>query len=116
MPWTKRSGYGLSGPAAGACSRRRSPMRSTAPILLQPVLGQFASPYQLSPRLTAGPFGSKSHVLGRQQRSTYIQVRLALLAPSGVAVRAEGRSPEARAGLIWLATWPRTQSGGGGVS
>src|SRR5713101_7947183 len=57
-------------------------MRSTAPILLQPVLGQFASPY---------------FVLGRQQRSTYIQVLLALLAPSG---------------LVWLATWPRTRSGG----
>src|SRR2546422_9413095 len=77
------------------------------------VLGQFASPYQLSSRLAAGPLSSKCHVLGRQQRSTYIQVRLALLAPSGVVVRAEGRSPEARAGLIWLATWPRTQSGGG---
>src|SRR5207245_3062059 len=31
------------------------------------VLGQFASPDQLSSRPTAGPFGSKSHVLGRLQ-------------------------------------------------
>src|SRR5207237_6181561 len=31
------------------------------------VLGQFASPEQLSSRPTAGPFGSKSHVLGRLQ-------------------------------------------------
>src|SRR5438552_16803029 len=42
------------------------------------VLGQFASPY---------------FVLGRQQRSTYTHVRLALLALSG---------------LVWLATWPST--------
>src|SRR6266849_7398910 len=39
-------------------------------------------------------------------------VRLALLAPSGVAVRAEGRSPEARAELNWLATWPSTERWG----
>src|SRR6266852_2540772 len=46
---------------------------------------------QLSPR--GKPFSSKRHVLGRQQRSTYTHVRLALLAPSG---------------LVWRATWPRT--------
>jgi hypothetical protein len=39
---------------------------------------------------------SNGHVLGRQQRSTYTNVRLALLAPSG---------------LVWLATWPSTQNG-----
>src|SRR6266849_9580975 len=54
------------------------------------VLGQFASPDLLSSRLAAGPLSSNGHVLGRLQRSTYIQVRLALQAPSGVAVRAEG--------------------------
>src|SRR6266852_9897369 len=42
-------------------------------------LGQFASPY---------------FVLGRLQRSTYIPVRLALQAPSG---------------LVWLATLPRAR-------
>src|SRR5436853_341418 len=35
MPWTRRSGYGFTGPTAGAWSRRRSPRRSTAPILQQ---------------------------------------------------------------------------------
>src|SRR5712692_5127765 len=35
------------------------------------VLGQFASPGQLSSRLAAGPLSSNGHVLGRQQRSTY---------------------------------------------
>src|SRR5712691_11564398 len=53
-------------------------------------LGQFASPHQLSSRLAAGPLSSKCHVLGRPRRSTYVQVRLAPRAPSGVAVRAEG--------------------------
>src|SRR2546426_9878320 len=54
-------------------------------------LGQFASPDLLSSRLAAGPLSSNGHVLGRLQRSTYIQVRLALQAPSG---------------LVWLATCP----------
>src|SRR6266849_2301079 len=50
------------------------------PTIQVKVLGQFASPY---------------FVLGRQQRSTYTHVRLALLAPSG---------------LVWLATWPSAVS------
>src|SRR2546422_3854214 len=58
-------------------------MRSTAPIVLRPVLGQFASPY---------------FVLGRQQRSTYTHVRLALLAPSGLVRLATRPSPLGRGG------------------
>ena len=67
-------------------------------------LGQFALPVLLSSRLAAGPLSSKCHVLGRQHPSTYTHVRLGVPPPSGVAVRAEGQSPEARPELIWRAT------------
>src|SRR5712692_2727727 len=70
-----------------------------------PLLGQFASPDLLSPRLAAELLSSNGHVLSRQQCSTYAllsprlgpaaltskgHVRLALLAPSGLVFRAEG--------------------------
>ena|SRR5438105_7065797 len=64
-------------------------------IVLPWALGQFASPDLLSSRLVAAPLSSNGHVLGRLQRSTYIQVRLALQAPSG---------------LVWLATCPSAGS------
>src|SRR5438094_808723 len=69
---------------------------------------QLTSPDQLSPRLTAEPFSSNRHVLGRRQLSTYdslsprlgpapltsnCHVRLGLPPPSG---------------LVWLAIWPGT--------
>src|SRR2546422_4271916 len=69
-------------------------------------LGEFASPDQLSSRLAAGPLSSKCHVLGRLQRSTYIQVRLALQAPSGVAGLGEGGSPRGGVGEGGPPTWP----------
>jgi len=72
------------------------------------VPGQLTSPDLLSPPLAAEPLSSKRHVLGRQQPSTYTHVRLGLLPSSDVAVRAEGRSPEARAELMWLVIWPGT--------
>src|SRR5437016_14549591 len=72
------------------------------------VPGQLTSPDLLSPPLAAEPLSSKRHVLGRQQPSTYTHVRLGLLPSSDVAVRAEGRSPEARAELMWLGIWPGT--------
>src|SRR5262249_5238372 len=86
------AGRGVAHPLASATGSTRTtrrvvlflmPAEIIVPIVPEgpgqvklPALGQFASPY---------------FVLGRLQRSTYIQVRLALQAPSG---------------LVWLATWP----------